>query len=560
MSIGDVCSARFIFVTGGVVSSLGKGLAAASIGALLQARGFRVRLRKLDPYLNVDPGTMSPAQHGEVFVTDDGGETDLDLGNYERFTGVNTTKEDNITAGRIYQQLLAKERRGDYLGHTVQVIPHVTDLIISFILSNDDGADFIICEIGGTVGDIESQPFLESIRQVSYRLSKNFTIFVHLTLVPCVGSAGELKTKPTQHSVKELSSLGIQPDIILYRSAEPLPQYQSAKIANFCNVSADNVIPALDVESMYKLPVMYHAHKLDTQILSHFGMGAPEPDLTKWANVLTMVNNARNVVTIAIIGKYTKFLDAYTSLTEALDHAGMHSGIKIQVKWVDSRLPVRESDLHDVDGVLIPGGFGDDGVDGKVLAIGYARANGIPMLGICMGMQLAAIEFALNVAKLEDANSTEFNQACKNPIVVELPWLQKGEGEYLLGGSMRLGSCTYRLSADSRVASVYGSTVINERCRHRYCINPQYKNVLEEHGLSFTGMSDSHGLVEVLELQSHPWFIGVQFHPEFKSSPFAPHPLFTSFVQNVLQIKQRGFMHKSVSAAAILVPGSSVVS
>ncbi|MCU7611245.1 CTP synthase [Anaplasma capra] len=548
---------RFIFVTGGVVSSLGKGLATASIGALLQARGFKVHLRKLDPYLNVDPGTMSPAQHGEVFVTDDGGETDLDLGNYERFTGVNTTKKDNVTAGRIYQQLLAKERRGDYLGHTVQVIPHVTDLIISFILSNDAGADFIVCEIGGTVGDIESQPFLESIRQVSYRLSKNFTVFVHLTLVPYIGSSQELKTKPTQHSVKELSSLGIQPDILLYRSKAPLPQYQSTKIANFCNVRADNVIPALDVDSIYKLPVMYHARKLDTQILSHFGVSAPEPDLAKWESVISMLGNTKEVVTIAIIGKYTKFLDAYTSLTEALDHAGMHSEIKVQIRWINSRLPVRESDICDVDGVLVPGGFGDDGVAGKILAIRYARTHGIPMLGICMGMQLAYVEFALNVAKLEDASSTEFNKDCKNPVVVELPWLQKDKnGERLLGGSMRLGSYTYNLNAGSRIASIYGSTAINERCRHRYGINPKYQHILEEHGMSFTGTSDPHGLVEVLELQSHPWFIGVQFHPEFKSSPFASHPLFMSFVQSTLLVRQNRLRHQPVSAA---LPDSSAV-
>ncbi|MGN7678771.1 MAG: CTP synthase [Anaplasma sp.] len=537
-------STRFIFVTGGVVSSLGKGLAAASIGALLQARGFKVHLRKLDPYLNVDPGTMSPAQHGEVFVTDDGAETDLDLGNYERFTGINTTQADNVTAGKIYQQLLAKERRGDYLGHTVQVIPHVTDLIISFILRNDADADFIICEIGGTVGDIESQPFLESIRQVGYRLGARFTIFVHLTLVPYIGTARELKTKPTQHSVKELSSLGIQPNIILYRSMAPLPQYQSTKIANFCNVPADNVIPALDVSVIYQLPVMYHKHRLDTQILHHFGIDAPEPELSKWENVLNMIHAAQERVIIAIIGKYTKFLDAYTSLVEALDHAGMHGGIKVQVKWINSRLPVKASDLYDVDGILIPGGFGDDGAEGKISAITYARLSGKPMLGICLGMQVAVIEFARNVANLEDANSVEFDQNCKHPVITELPGLQKEE-EYQLGGSMRLGAYTCHLSPGSKIASIYDSNLISERRRHRYGINGQYKQVLEEHGMSFTGTSESCGMAveEVLELPSHPWFICTQFHPEFKSSPFTSHPLFMSFVKAALSVSKQHKLH-----------------
>lgn len=538
MSHKDTGAARFIFVTGGVVSSLGKGLAAASIGALLQGHGFRVRLRKLDPYLNVDPGTMSPAQHGEVFVTKDGGETDLDLGHYERFTGALTTKADNVTAGRIYHELLKKERRGDYLGQTVQVVPHVIDLIVSCILSNNDGADFVICEIGGTVGDIESQPFLEAIRQIGYRLSKSRAIYVHLTLVPYIGTVGELKTKPTQHSVKELSSHGIQPDIVLYRSKAQLPSYQSDKIANFCNVAADNIIPALDVGNIYMLPVMYHEHKLDTQILKHFGVGGREPDLSKWKNVLSMASQATATVTIAIVGKYTTALDAYTSLIEALTHAGIHSGIRVEVQWVDSRLPINSEDFTGVDAILIPGGFGSDGIETKLRAISYAREQQVPMFGICMGMQLAAIEYAQNVLKLEDANSTEFDVACKSPVVSELPGLQL-DGEYKMGGSMRLGLYTCNLEPGSVVATIYGRTTISERRRHRYGINPSYKSLLEDRGLSFTGAAEDRDLPEVLEIKEHPWFIGVQYHPEFGSSPFASHPLFLSFVTTALKRKHK---------------------
>ncbi|SCV64599.1 CTP synthase [Anaplasma phagocytophilum] len=535
--VGKLNPTRFIFVTGGVVSSLGKGLAAASIGALLQARGFSVRLRKLDPYLNVDPGTMSPAQHGEVFVTSDGGETDLDLGHYERFTGVMKTRADNVTAGKIYHELIVKERRGDYLGQTVQVIPHVIDLIISCILHNDAGADFVICEIGGTVGDIESQPFLEAIRQVSYRLSKNLTIFVHLTLVPYIGAVGELKTKPTQHSVKELSSLGIQPDIVLYRSRAQLPQYQCAKIANFCNVAEDNIIAALDVSNIYMLPVMYHEHRLDTQILKHFDVDSPEPDLTQWENVLRMSETASDRIVIAIVGKYVTSLDAYTSLEEALRHAGLHSSIRVEIKWVDARLPASEIDLTDADAILIPGGFGDNGIGTKIYAIEYARVNNIPMLGICLGMQLAVIEFALNVAGIEDANSTEFKSDCKNPVVCELPGLQVGD-EYKMGGSMRLGSYTCNLAPGSRIMSIYDSSTVVERRRHRYGINPEYRDVLSKCGLAFTGAAEDRDLPEVLELPDHPWFIGVQFHPEFQSTPFKSHPLFLSFVTSTLQVKK----------------------
>ena len=536
--------ARFIFVTGGVVSSLGKGLAAASIGALLQARGFSVCLRKLDPYLNVDPGTMSPAQHGEVFVTSDGAETDLDLGHYERFTGARTTRSDNVTAGKIYNELLIKERRGDYLGQTVQVIPHVIDLIISCILRNENNADFVICEIGGTVGDIESQPFLEAIRQVGYRLSKNFTIFVHLTLVPYIGTVGELKTKPTQHSVKELSSQGIQPDIVLYRSRAQLPPHQSEKIANFCNVAADNIIPALDVPSIYMLPVMYHKHRLDVQILKHFGIHSGDPDLSKWHSVIQMSAFATKRVVVAIVGKYTTSLDAYTSLTEALTHAGIHGGITVEIKWIDARVPVTEQSFVDVDAILVPGGFGDMGTEIKILAIKHARENKIPMLGICMGMQLAAIEYASNVVNLEDASSTEFKSDCKNPIVCELPGLQAGD-EYKMGGSMRLGSYTCSLSANSNIQDIYKASVISERRRHRYGINPEYKSILEEHGLSFTGFAEDRDLPEVLELKTHPWFIGVQYHPEFRSSPFESHPLFLSFVTNSWKLKEKSQRPKS---------------
>ena len=531
-------STRFIFVTGGVVSSLGKGLAAASIGALLQARGFKICLRKLDPYLNIDPGTMSPIQHGEVFVTDDGAETDLDLGHYERFTGVKTTKNDNITTGKVYHNLLNKERRGDYLGQTVQIIPHVTDLINSFILHETDALDFVICEIGGTVGDIESQPFLESIRQIGYKLSKNHTIFVHLTLVPYIDAAMELKTKPTQHSVKELSSVGIQPDIILYRSKIPLSKEQRDKIANLCNVSPTNIIPALDVKNIYELPISYHNYNLDTQILHHFKINSPEPDLKKWQDILNISHTLTKTVNVAIIGKYIKLLDAYKSLIEALEHASIHNKVKLSIQWIDSRsLDSNKTHVFDnIDSILIPGGFGEDGIKGKITAITHARINNIPFLGICMGMQLVIIEFASNVINLEDANSTEFNLYCKNPVVHQLPELQQN----FLGGSMKLGSCPCYLKPGSKIFSIYKQSVINERRRHRYTVNLQYKDLLEQHGLMITGKSNNndYGLVEVIELKNHPWFIGVQFHPEFKSSPFESNPLFMSFIKTSLNHKE----------------------
>ncbi|CAH57831.1 CTP synthetase [Ehrlichia ruminantium] len=536
--MNNLTSTKFIFVTGGVVSSLGKGLAAASIGALLQARGFKICLRKLDPYLNIDPGTMSPIQHGEVFVTDDGAETDLDLGHYERFTGVKTTKNDNITTGKVYHNLLSKERKGDYLGQTVQIIPHVTDLINSFILYNTDALDFVICEIGGTVGDIESQPFLESIRQIGYKLSKNNTVFVHLTLVPYISATMELKTKPTQHSVKELSSVGIQPDIILYRSKIPLSQEQRDKIANLCNVSPTNIIPALDVKNIYELPISYHQYNLDTQILKHFNITSPEPNLDKWENILNISHISTKTITIAIIGKYIKLLDAYKSLIEALEHAAIHNKTKLSIHWIDSRSLNNEitNTFDNVHAILIPGGFGDDGVEGKIIAIKYARINNIPFLGICMGMQLAIIEFVRNVIHLEDANSTEFNFYCKNPVIHQLPELQQN-----LGGSMKLGSHPCYLKVDSKIFSIYKEQVINERRRHRYTVNLQYKDLLESHGLIFTGHShhnNNDSLAEVIELKNHPWFIGVQFHPEFKSDPFQSHPLFMSFVQASLNYQE----------------------
>ncbi|QXK92228.1 CTP synthase [Neoehrlichia mikurensis] len=530
-------SARFIFITGGVVSSLGKGLAAATIGTLLQARGFKICLRKLDPYLNIDPGTMSPIQHGEVFITDDGSETDLDLGHYERFTGINTTKNDSITAGKVYHKLLSKERCGDYLGQTVQVIPHVTDLINSFILYNNQNVDFIICEIGGTVGDIESQPFLESIRQIGYKLGKERTIFVHLTLVPYISAAKELKTKPTQHSVKELSSIGIQPNIILYRSRTPLSQEQSNKIANFCNVLPSNIIPALDVKNIYELPLSYYNYKLDAQILQHFNISTPAPQLTQWHNILQIIASSHETLKIAIVGKYTKLLDAYKSIIEALEHAAMYNKVKLSIKWINARLPIQKSDFDNIHAILIPGGFGDNGSEGKLNAITYARTNNIPFLGICMGMQLAIIEFAMHVVKLEDVNSTEFNPNCKNPIIKELPKLQHNH-EHHMGGNMRLGSYACYLTPNSKIASIYNKTIIQERQRHRYGVNLEYTSILQKHGLSFTGTSEDKTIMEVIELPHHPWFIGVQFHPEFKSNPFVSHPLFCSFIHNALAIKK----------------------
>lgn len=535
---------RYIFITGGVVSSLGKGLASASLAAVLQARGYKVRMRKLDPYLNVDPGTMSPTQHGEVFVTEDGAETDLDLGHYERFTGVNAKKSDNVTTGKIYSQLLAKERRGDYLGGTVQVIPHVTDLIKEFITKDTAKEDFVLCEIGGTVGDIEGQPFFEAIRQLGYKLGREKCLFMHLTLVPYIAAAGELKTKPTQHSVKELRSIGIQPDILLCRSEHEIPVNERKKIALFCNILEDNVIQALDVGSIYEVPLRYHAEGLDRQVLRHFGLDAEkEPDLSGWEDLLARRQNPKGEVTIAIVGKYTGIGDAYKSLGEALDHAGMAHRVKVKQQWIDAK-GFEKTDiakkLKGVDAILVPGGFGDRGIEGKISAITYARENNIPYFGICLGMQLAVIEMARSLVGLSKAYSTEFTDYeasdKRGPLVgLMTEWLkgeskEKRAAEGDLGGTMRLGAYDCVIEKGSLAEKVYGSKKISERHRHRYEVNTAYLPALEKVGAKFSGMSPDGKLPEIVELPEHPWFIGVQFHPEFKSRPFAPHPLFYGFV------------------------------
>ena len=529
---------RFVFVTGGVVSSLGKGLASAAIGALLQARGYSVRLRKLDPYLNVDPGTMSPYQHGEVFVTDDGAETDLDLGHYERFTGRPASQADNITTGRIYQQIIAKERRGDYLGSTVQVIPHVTDAIKAFITAGNDGVDFVLCEIGGTVGDIEGLPFFEAIRQLGNELPRGSTAFIHLTLVPFIPSAGELKTKPTQHSVKELRSIGIQPDVLLCRTDRPLPRDERRKIALFCNVRPEAVIQALDVQSIYDVPVAYHAEGLDREVLAAFGItNAPEPDLKRWREIAETVANPDGEVTVAIVGKYTGLKDAYKSLNEALVHGGIANKVKVNLEWI----PSETFEGHDaaayleaVNGILAPGGFGERGSEGKIQAARFARTRGVPYFGICFGMQMAVIEAARD-AGIEGASSTEFGPTEEPVIGLMTEWmkgeeLEKREQNGNLGGTMRLGAYDAVLAKGSRAAEIYGKTRISERHRHRYEVNTRYRNRLEAAGLRFSGLSPDGLLPEIVERPDHPWFIGVQFHPELKSRPFEPHPLFASFI------------------------------
>jgi CTP synthase len=533
--------ARYVFITGGVVSSLGKGIASAALGALLQARGYRVRLRKLDPYLNVDPGTMSPYQHGEVYVTDDGAETDLDLGHYERFTGVSATQADNITTGRIYQEIIAKERRGDYLGATVQVIPHVTNAIKDFILSDHGGADFVLCEIGGTVGDIEGLPFFEAIRQLGQELDPGQAAFVHLTLLPYIPSAGEMKTKPTQHSVKELRSIGIQPNILLCRCDRPIPEDEKKKIALFCNVREAAVIEARDLATIYEAPIAYHAAGLDTELLKYFGVTvAPQPDLTKWAEIVKRLKAPDGEVTIAVVGKYTELKDAYKSLIEALHHGGVANNVKVDIRWVESEKFEEKGagwveDLHGVHGVLVPGGFGERGSEGKIAAVTFAREQQVPYFGICFGMQMACIEAARNQAGLKGASSTEFGQA-KHPVVgLMTEWLKGNELEKRqangdLGGTMRLGAYIAHLDADSRVAAIYGDTQISERHRHRYEVNTKYREKLEAAGLRFSGMSPDGLLPEIVERNDHPWFIGVQYHPELKSRPFEPHPLFASFI------------------------------
>jgi len=531
--------ARYVFVTGGVVSSLGKGLSSASLAALLQLRGFKVRIRKLDPYLNVDPGTMNPFQHGEVFVTDDGAETDLDIGHYERFTGISATKSDNITTGGIYSDIIKKERKGDYLGGTVQVVPHVTDRIKKFISHNVKNEDFIICEIGGTVGDIESLPFLEAIRQFSNDIGKKNSLFIHLTLVPFLKASGELKTKPTQHSVKELRSLGIQPDIIICRSEREIPKTERKKISLFCNVAIDNVIETVDVRTIYEAPISFHKEKLDDQVLSYFNIKTKKlPNLSKWKNITTKVLNPKKDVNIGIIGKYVNLKDAYKSLDEALIHGGLSNNVKVNLKRIDSENLKPENVkplLKNVSGVLIPGGFGKRGSEGKIAAIKYARLNHIPFFGICFGMQMAIIEAARNLLNIKNASTSEFGNNC-TPVVGLLEEWKKGNkkmkgSEKNLGGTMRLGLYDAILKNNSLISKIYSEKKIKERHRHRYEVNVDYKDAFEKKGLIFSALSPDGTLPEIIELKGHPWFVGVQFHPEFKSRPFTPHPLFSSFIK-----------------------------
>ena len=534
---------RFIFITGGVVSSLGKGLAAASLGALLQARGHSVRLCKLDPYLNVDPGTMSPFQHGEVFVTDDGAETDLDLGHYERFTGRPAQKDDNITTGRIYTNVLARERKGDYLGATIQVIPHITDEIKNFVMAKDGSADFVLCEIGGTVGDIESLPFLEAIRQLGNELGEKRGLFIHVTLLPYIPTAGELKTKPTQHSVKELMSAGIRPQILLCRADRTIDEGERRKISLFCNIPYERVIPALDASNIYQVPIAYHAEGLDDQVIACFGMETKAPDMAVWDNIMRRINHPESEVNIAVIGKYTSLSDSYKSLNEALIHGGIANNVKVNLKFIESTT-FEESNpadyLHDVHGILVPGGFGERGTEGKILSARFARERKVPYFGICFGMQMAVIEASRNLLGLEKASSTEFGP-CAEPVVgLMTEWVKGNQKEERktdgdMGGTMRLGAYAAHLKKGSKAAVSYGSLDISERHRHRYEVNINYKDRLEQHGLIFSGMSPDGKLPEIVEYADHPWFVGVQFHPELKSKPFAPHPLFISFIQAAVQ-------------------------
>jgi len=535
--------ARFIFITGGVVSSLGKGLASAALGAVLQARGFTVRLRKLDPYINVDPGTMSPYQHGEVYVTDDGAETDLDLGHYERFTGVPSRQADNVTTGRIYSEVIARERHGDYLGATIQVIPHITDAIKEFISADLDGEDFVLCEIGGTVGDIEGLPFLEAIRQFGNEHGRENVMFLHLTWLPYIPAAGELKTKPTQHSVKELLSVGIQPDVLLCRSDRPIPDTERRKIAQFCNVRDGAVIPALDVESIYAVPIDHHLQGLDEQVCRHFGLDAPSPDLDTWRNIVSRATKPEGEVTIAVVGKYTGLLDAYKSLSEALTHGGIANNVRVHIDWIDSEVFENGQSLHrleDVNGILVPGGFGERGAEGKVEAARFARERRVPYFGICFGMQMAVVEAARNLAGIPGAGSTEFGE-CPAPVVgLMTEWmcgnqLEERQVDGDKGGTMRLGAYDAVLKPNTRVREIYGTGEIGERHRHRYEVNNNYLGVLESNGLKFSGMSPDGLLPEIVEIPTHPWFIGVQFHPELKSKPFAPHPLFTDFIRAAVE-------------------------
>ena len=533
--------ARFIFITGGVVSSLGKGLMAASLAALLQARGYSVRIRKFDPYLNVDPGTMSPYQHGEVYVTDDGAETDLDLGHYERFTGVASRQSDNVTSGRIYQTIIQRERRGDYLGATVQVIPHVTDAIKAFALNEIDDLDFVLCEIGGTVGDIESLPFIEAIRQLRNDLGRGNSVSIHVTLVPYIAAAGELKTKPTQHSVRELAALGVQPDVLVCRCEQPLPLSDRAKIALFCNVRKEAVIPALDAKSIYAVPLQYHREGLDEEVLRAFGIEpAANPDLSRWSDIEDRLGNTEGDVTIGVVGKYVGLQDAYKSLHEALVHGGIANRVRVNIKWLDAEMFETGGDLaaqlEPMHAILVPGGFGERGSEGKIESVRFAREHKVPFFGICLGMQMACIEGARNMAGIAQASTTEFGPTAEPVVGLITEWmsaegLQKREADGDMGGTMRLGAYPAKLGGNSQVAGIYGATEISERHRHRYEVNAHYKDALEGQGLIFSGMSPDGTLPEIVERPDHPWFVGVQFHPELKSKPFDPHPLFASFIE-----------------------------
>ena len=533
--------ARYIFITGGVVSSLGKGLMAASLAALLQARGYRVRIRKFDPYLNVDPGTMSPYQHGEVYVTDDGAETDLDLGHYERFTGVASRQSDNVTSGRIYKTIIERERRGDYLGATVQVIPHVTDAIKAFARAETDDLDFVLCEIGGTVGDIESLPFIEAIRQLRNEEGRNNAISIHVTLVPYIAAAGELKTKPTQHSVRELAALGVQPDVLVCRCEQPLPPSERAKIALFCNVPETAVIPALDAKSIYAVPMQYHGEGLDAEVLRAFGITpSSAPDLSRWSDIMDRLTNPEGEVTVGVVGKYVGLQDAYKSLYEALVHGGIANRVKVNVRWIDAELFENDdseivSQLEPCDAILVPGAFGERGAEGKIKSVKFAREREIPYFGICFGMQMACVEGARDTAGIANASSTEFGPTNEPVVGLITEWmgrdgLEQREASGDMGGTMRLGAYEASLDGNSVVASIYGGTTIQERHRHRYEVNTHYKDALEKGGLVFSGMSPDGTLPEIVERPDHPWFVGVQFHPELKSKPFDPHPLFASFI------------------------------
>jgi len=539
--------ARYIFITGGVVSSLGKGLMAASLAALLQARGYRVRIRKFDPYLNVDPGTMSPYQHGEVYVTDDGAETDLDLGHYERFTGVASRQSDNITSGRIYKTIIERERRGDYLGATVQVIPHVTDAIKQFALAETDDLDFVLCEIGGTVGDIESLPFIEAIRQLRNDLGRGQSVSIHVTLVPYIAAAGELKTKPTQHSVREIAALGVAPDVLVCRCEQPLPVSERAKIAQFCNVPAAAVIPALDARSIYAVPLQYHAEGLDAEVLRAFAIEPGDaPDLARWQDIVDRLTNPEGEVTVGVVGKYVGLQDAYKSLNEALVHGGIANRVKVNIRWIDAELFEGDDaaeiarNLEPCHAILVPGAFGERGAEGKIRSVRFARERRVPYFGICFGMQMACVEGARDLAGIAEASSTEFGPTPEPVVGLITEWmgregLEKREEQGDLGGTMRLGAYDATLAGNSVVASIYGDTAISERHRHRYEVNTHYKDALEQGGLVFSGLSPDGTLPEIVERPDHPWFVGVQFHPELKSKPFDPHPLFASFIEAALK-------------------------